>query len=65
MRRRDSAASVPKTREDLPEPDRPVTTVKRRLGMSTSMFLRLFTRAPRTRMVSWRSAAWFSVTDSA
>ncbi len=52
MRRRDSAATVLKTREDLPEPDRPVTTVSFRSGRSTSMFFRSLTRAPRTRIVS-------------
>ncbi len=46
----DSAAMVPKTREDLPEPDTPVKTVSRRLGMSREMSVRLFSRAPRTWM---------------
>jgi hypothetical protein len=48
---------VPKTRDDLPDPDTPVNTVKRRLGSSTLTSLRLFSRAPRTRMMSWASAA--------
>jgi hypothetical protein len=36
-----------KTREDLPEPDTPVNTVIRRLGISSETFLRLFSRARR------------------
>src|ERR1700694_4027438 len=54
----DSAAMVPNTSELLPEPETPVKTVRRRLGMSTEMSLRLFTRAPWTRMRSWVSAGW-------
>jgi adenine-specific DNA glycosylase len=38
---------VSKTREDLPEPETPVTTVRRLCGISSEMFLRLWTRAPR------------------
>src|SRR3954447_22805392 len=53
----DSAAMVPKTSELLPEPEMPVKTVSRRLGISTLTSLRLFTRAPSTRMRSWPSAA--------
>src|SRR5580704_13037051 len=34
--------------DDLPDPDRPVMTTSLCRGMSTSMFLRLWTRAPRT-----------------
>src|SRR6478672_5516367 len=34
----------------------PVNTVSRRLGISTLMSLRLFTRAPCTRIRSWLSA---------
>src|SRR5690554_1448943 len=56
MSRWDSAAMVSKTRELLPEPDTPVKTVSRRLGISTEMSLRLFSRAPWTRIVSWLSA---------
>src|SRR3954453_13722393 len=56
MSRWDSAAMVPKTSELLPEPDTPVNTVRRRLGSSTLMSLRLFTRAPCTRIRSWLSA---------
>ena len=48
--RRDSAAMVSKTSDDLPEPDTPVTTVSLRLGMSTDTSRRLFSRAPRTSM---------------
>src|SRR3954470_19187567 len=51
----DSAAMVPKTSELLPEPETPVNTVRRRLGISTLTSLRLLTRAPRTRMRSWLS----------
>src|SRR5574337_478944 len=38
--------------EDLPEPDRPVITINWSRGRSRSMFLRLWVRAPRMRMVS-------------
>src|SRR6185369_12999410 len=57
MSRRDSAAIVSKTSELLPEPETPVNTVSRRFGISTLMSLRLFSRAPCTRMRSWLSAA--------
>src|ERR1700693_3572628 len=40
----------------LPEPDTPVNTVSRRFGISTLMSLRLFTRAPCTRIRSWLTA---------
>src|SRR5829696_8069577 len=43
---------VSKAREDLPEPERPVITVKRSRGMSTLMFFRLCWRAPLTLMRS-------------
>src|SRR5664279_192092 len=56
MRRCDSAAIVPNTRELLPEPETPVNTVSRRLGSSTLTSLRLLTRAPCTRVRSWLSA---------
>src|SRR5690625_6798255 len=56
MRRWDSAAIWPKTSELLPEPEPPVNTVRRRLGISTSTSRRLFCRAPCTRMRSCRSA---------
>src|SRR3954463_4289104 len=52
----DSAAMVPKTRELLPEPETPVNTVSRRFGSSTLTSLRLFSRAPCTRIRSWLSA---------
>ena len=57
MSRRDSAAMVAKTSELLPEPETPVNTVSRRFGISTLMSLRLFSRAPCTRIRSWLSAA--------
>src|ERR1700704_3094979 len=47
---------VPNTSELLPEPETPVNTVSRRFGISTLMSLRLFTRAPCTRIRSWLSA---------
>src|SRR4051794_7887900 len=56
IRRCDSAAIVPNTSELLPEPDTPVNTVSRRFGSSTLTSLRLFTRAPCTRIRSWLSA---------
>src|SRR4051794_37086686 len=56
IRRCDSAAIVPKTNELLPEPDTPVNTVSRRFGIATVTSLRLFTRAPCTRIMSWLSA---------
>src|SRR5215204_2893112 len=43
---------VSKASEDLPEPERPVMTTSLSRGMSTSMFLRLWTRAPRTAIQS-------------
>src|SRR5262245_34827494 len=49
---------VPKTSDDLPDPETPVKTVRRRLGISTLTSFRLFTRAPWTRIRSWRSARW-------
>ncbi len=53
----DSAATVSKTSELLPEPETPVKTVRRRFGISMLTSLRLFSRAPCTRIRSWRSAA--------
>src|ERR1700756_5067381 len=38
---------VSKASEDLPEPERPVNTTSLSRGISTSMFLRLCSRAPR------------------
>jgi hypothetical protein len=46
---------VSKASELLPEPDRPVMTVRVSRGMSTSTFLRLCSRAPRT--LKWVSIA--------
>ena len=46
----DSAAIVPNTSDDLPDPETPVKTVIARLGMSTETSRRLFSRAPRTSM---------------
>src|SRR5215469_11520891 len=56
MSRCDSAAIVSNTRELFPDPDTPVNTVSRRLGSSTLTSLRLFSRAPWTRIMSWLSA---------
>ena len=42
----DSAAIVLKTSELLPDPETPVNTVIRRLGISTLTSFRLLTRAP-------------------
>src|SRR4029079_1652208 len=44
---------VSKARLDLPDPDRPVNTIRRSRGSSTLMFLRLCSRAPRTLMFGW------------
>ncbi len=49
----DSAAIVLTTRELFPDPDTSVKTVNRRLGISTLTSLRLFSRAPETRIRSW------------
>src|SRR5437879_5050528 len=43
---------VSKAREDFPEPERPVITTSLSRGISTSMFLRLCSRAPLTMMRS-------------
>ncbi len=42
----DSAAIVSKTMDDLPDPETPVKTVIRFLGILNETFLRLFSRAP-------------------
>ena len=42
----DDAYIVSKARLDLPEPDRPVSTTRLSLGISTSIFLRLCSLAP-------------------
>src|SRR4029077_15093202 len=41
---------VSNARDDLPDPDKPVMTTRLSRGMSTSIFFRLCSRAPRTRM---------------
>src|ERR1700722_13254709 len=46
---------VSNTRDDFPEPETPVKTVIFRRGMSTEMFRRLFSRAPRTWIAPKRS----------
>src|SRR6266851_4600710 len=43
---------VSKASEDFPDPETPVTTVSALCGISKSMFLRLWTRAPRTTILS-------------
>jgi hypothetical protein len=43
---------VSKASDDLPDPDTPVTTVKLLCGISKSTFFKLWTRAPRTVMLS-------------
>ena len=43
---------VSNANDDLPDPDKPVITIRLSLGKSRSMFLRLWVRAPRMRMVS-------------
>src|SRR4029453_4135403 len=58
MSRWHSAAIVPNTSELLPDPETPVNTVSRRFGISRLRSLRLFTRAPCTRIRSWLSASW-------
>src|SRR5262249_27583890 len=42
---------VSNARLDLPEPESPVTTTRRSRGISSEMFLRLWTRAPCTAIV--------------
>jgi hypothetical protein len=48
----DSAAIVPNTSDDFPDPETPVNTVSRRFGISMLMSFRLFSRAPCTRIRS-------------
>ena len=48
IRRCNEGAKVSLTNELLPEPLTPVTTTSLSLGISTSMFCRLCSRAPRT-----------------
>src|SRR3954447_1873759 len=54
---------VPNTSELFPEPETPVKTVSLRFGSSTLTSLRLFSRAPCTRITSWVSASsgWSAV----
>src|SRR3569832_1828780 len=47
---------VSKANEDYPKPERPVNTTSLSRGISTSMFLRLCSRAPR--MVMARRLEW-------
>lgn len=47
---------VSNTSELLPEPDTPVNTVSRRFGITRVTSLRLFCRAPTTRVTSWPSS---------
>ena len=47
-----SAYIVSNASDDLPEPESPVNTINESLGRSTSMFLRLCTRAPFTTILS-------------
>src|ERR1017187_7981403 len=55
-RRWPSAKMVSKARLDLPDPDRPVNTIRASLGKSSDTSLRLCSRAPRT---TRRSATTF------
>src|SRR4051794_5160490 len=57
----DSAAIVSKTSELFPEPETPVNTVSRRFGISIEMSLRLFSRAPCTRITPCLSATCCAV----
>src|SRR5688572_24215974 len=60
MSRCDSAAIVSNTSELFPEPDTPVNTVSFRFGISRSTPLRLFSRAPVTRIAPQSGpSAWF------
>src|SRR4051794_14000873 len=52
------------TSELFPDPDTPVNTVSRRFGISMLTSLRLFSRAPSTRIRSWLSAMCGSVIGS-
>src|SRR6202012_4690255 len=47
---------VSKASEDLPEPDSPVNTTSLSRGISTSMFLRSCSRAPRMVIARWLEA---------
>src|SRR5690349_3630117 len=49
-RRWPSAKMMSNASDDLPDPDTPVSTVSWRRGISSEMFLRLCSRAPRREM---------------
>src|SRR6266540_2390812 len=55
-----STATVSKTMDDFPEPDTPTNTVIRSFGISSETSLRLFSRAPTTRMLSRRLTSFLS-----
>src|ERR1700682_3133916 len=55
---------VSKAREDFPDPETPVTTVMALCGTSKSMFLRLWTRAPRTTIFSLADTVIRTLRDS-
>ncbi len=65
-RRWPSAKIVSKARDDFPEPEMPVKTIRESLGMVRSTFLRLCSRAPRTKIVSrvMLNSFWFSTERS-
>src|SRR5574344_870 len=50
---------VSKASDDLPDPDRPVMTVRLWRGMVTSTFFRLCTRAPNTCILSFGSNFYY------
>src|SRR5215470_3397414 len=54
---------VSNARLDLPEPESPVTTTSWSRGISSEMFLRLWTRAPCTAIVVRAAAAGFRDID--
>src|SRR5579863_1044332 len=56
---------VSKASDDLPDPETPVTTVSWLCGISQSTFFRLWTRAPRTVMLSFDMARTLRLRDRA
>src|ERR1051325_7029895 len=56
---------VSKASEDFPEPERPVNTTSLSRGISTSMFLRLCSRAPRIEIARRLDPAEWSVQRAA
>src|SRR6476660_4424412 len=58
-RRWPSAKMVSNARLDLPEPDRPVNTIRESRGRSSEMSLRLCSRAPR--MMSWSATGFLGL----